>query len=66
MMTINSNMVEIAYMSFHDQGAGISLQLGNTAATWRAYIHDCYFGGNDTAQVRHRHGQHQRCPVYGC
>lgn len=49
LMTINANQVEIANLSFHDQGAGTSVLIGNTAATWRTHIHNCFFGGNDTA-----------------
>jgi hypothetical protein len=49
LMTINAHQVEIAFLSFHDQGAGTSLVIGNTAATWRTHIHDCFFGGNGTA-----------------
>ena len=48
-MNIDANMVEIGFLSFHDQGAGISLQIGEGAVAWRAYIHDCHFGGNNTA-----------------
>ena len=49
LMTIDANMVEIAFLSFHHQGAGISLQIGQTGVAWRAYIHDCHFGGNNEA-----------------
>jgi len=49
MVTIDANMVEIGFLSFHDQGAGISLQIGQGAVAWRSYIHDCHFGGNNTA-----------------
>ena len=48
-MTIDANMVEIANLSFHDQGAGISLQIGEGGVAWRSYIHDCHFGGNNAA-----------------
>jgi len=48
-ITIDANMVEIGFLSFHDQGAGISLQIGQTGVAWRSYIHDCHFGGNNTA-----------------
>ncbi len=49
LMTINANQVELANLAFHDQGAGTSVALGTTTATWRTHIHDCFFGGNDTA-----------------
>lgn len=49
LMTINAHEVEIAFLGFHDQGAGTSIQIGNIAVAWRTHIHDCFFGGNDTA-----------------
>ena len=51
LITINATGVEIANLSFHMQGAGTCIANGTTAATWRTHIHDCYFGGNDTALI---------------
>jgi hypothetical protein len=40
---------EIAYVGFHDQGAGISLEISHASNTWRTHVHDCFFGGNGAA-----------------
>jgi hypothetical protein len=48
-LTINAAGVEIAYLSFHHQGANVCIRLGAAAATWRTHIHDCFFGGNSTS-----------------
>ncbi len=50
-MTINAHQVEVAFISFHSQTANISIDIGTTMAPWRTHIHDCYFGGNNTATV---------------
>lgn len=50
LIEIKAMQVEIAYLGFHQQGAGIILQIGpDPSAWWRTHIHDCYFGGNNTA-----------------
>ena len=51
LVKINSpnGQVELAGLGFHDQGAGVSIEVGTTANTWRNHIHHCYFGGNNTA-----------------
>jgi hypothetical protein len=41
--------VEIANLAFHDQGAGISLEIAHSVNVWRTHVHDCFFGGNSTA-----------------
>lgn len=46
---IGSGMVEIAYIGFHSQGAGISLEIAHAINVWRTHVHDCYFGGNALA-----------------
>jgi len=42
-------MTEIANLAFHDQGAGISLEIAHSVNVWRTHVHDCFFGGNSTA-----------------
>lgn len=49
LIQINAHQVEIAGMSFHDQGAGCSLEAAVTNNYWRTHIHDCSFFGNSTA-----------------
>ncbi len=52
LITVNPTgvgQVEIADLSFHDQGAGKSLLVGNLAAVWRLHVHNCFFGGNGVA-----------------
>jgi len=50
LITINAHEVEIAYLGFHQQGAGHCIEIGpQDNAWWRTHIHDCYFGGNGTA-----------------
>ncbi len=50
LVVVKANQVEIAYLGFHDQGAGVSLEIGDAdGAWWRTHIHDCYFGGNGSA-----------------
>jgi hypothetical protein len=44
-----NGQTELAYLGFHDQGAGISLEIAHSANTWRNHVHHCYFGGNATA-----------------
>lgn len=52
LITINANQVEIANLSFHDQGAGTSVEVASAStAIWRTHIHDCFFGGNATALI---------------
>jgi len=48
-LEVNAHAVEIAYIGFHDQGAGVSLVLAATDNYWRSHVHDCYFHGNETA-----------------
>ncbi len=52
LITVNPTavgMVEIANLALHDQGAGKSILIGDSKATWRTHIHDCFFGGNGAA-----------------
>ena len=49
LVKINAHACEIAYLGFHSQGAGCSLEICTTESYWRNHIHDCYFGGNNTA-----------------
>ncbi|MDD5219677.1 MAG: hypothetical protein PHV11_03825 [Candidatus Bipolaricaulis sp.] len=49
LVEVDAHAVEIAYIGFHDQGAGCSLVIAATNNYWRTHVHDCYFGGNETA-----------------
>ncbi len=48
-LEVDAHAVEIGWLGFHDQGAGVSLVLSATNDYWRHHVHDCYFHGNSTA-----------------
>lgn len=49
LLNIAAHAVEVAFIGFHHQGAGIAVEVGYSGDYWRNHIHDCYFGGNSAA-----------------